>query len=163
MTLNPKDLDWLLARTVECDGHLIWNGSCGQSGKKPRAFIDNKNLSARRVVWEMAHGRVLRSDRRATSNCGVENCVHPDHISADKPNAHSAGVPRTLADKMKIALARRVSSKLPEDAARALRMGELGDKAAAERYGISTDHAYAVRTGRCRPDYSSPFAALGAR
>lgn len=60
-------------------GHQVWTSQV--TGREtPVLKLTNTMLSARRLVWEQAHGAEPPTEMVIVTTCGVERCVAPDHL-----------------------------------------------------------------------------------
>lgn len=81
-------LEEILKNTSFIDGHHIWKCYINYYGL-PVLKIDKKQKSVRKVIFEKSYGEVLETYMAVVCNCGVNNCVSPDHLElTNKSNTH---------------------------------------------------------------------------
>lgn len=163
MKIEDITLDWLMARVIERDGCLIWNG--GYGGKNidhPQIFVNGSHESARRVMWELTNDRKMPKGHRAKSTCTEKGCIHPDHITKAKHGSELIGVNTGMIHRIGVAMTKRKVSRFSDETIARIRQGEITHKQAIEDHGMSHKYFYDIRNGIVRRDYSSPFAGLGA-
>lgn len=57
----------------------LWKGSLGGNGG-PCFTIKKKNISPRKVIWELRHGVRPPKNRHVEVTCGTKLCVNPSHL-----------------------------------------------------------------------------------
>lgn len=63
----------------DADGHQVWTSSITGT-ETPVLRADGTMRSARRLVWEHAHGDEPPRDQAVIATCGTERCVAPEHL-----------------------------------------------------------------------------------
>ncbi len=152
-------LDFLLARCAAVDGCLLWKGMMRNG---PLTNINKVAWKVRHLVWNLTHGRaVKRGSTPMPTVCWQERCVHPDHLTAVKRNAHALGKKMTLLHRSHIAQAKRArNAKITPEQARDIQHSNETLTALAKRHGVSISTAHHIKAGTAWIDYSSPFAQL---
>lgn len=152
----------LQARVIEDGECMLWAGHAN-GGKHPQWRIGGKLYPARRVVYELTHGPILKKVQIGT-RCGCDLCVHPDHLVARTRSTVQRGKPLALARKMKIASTKRAQSgRLTIDDVRAIRASTATGMELDAQYGLSSGYASRIRAGLVWVDRATPWAGLGAR
>lgn len=160
MKIEEITLDWLTSRVIERDGCFIWAGHIGGNGKVPQVRIDYKLHSANRLIWMLAHGKDVPKGLRVGPSCGVDGCVHPDHLVARKVGVLLKGIPLSKDRKMKIAIKRRTQSSLTEDDVREIRLDPRPAIELVSEYGAHHSAICRIRRGEMWRDYRNPFDGL---
>ena len=66
----------------------------GQIGNRPygRLWVNNRQVQAHRVAFELYHGRSVRSDKVLRHTCHTPACVNPHHLKegTDKQNVRDS-------------------------------------------------------------------------
>jgi len=152
----------LLARTKPDDTCLLWMGHAN-AGKFPQWRLGGKLLVVRREIYKLVHGE-LPSRLQVGVTCETDLCVHPDCLVARTRSKAMRGIRITPDRKIRIAQARRASSKLLDmGKVRAIRASDESGPVIEVRYGLKKGYASRIRAGLCWVDHSSPFTGLGAR
>lgn len=162
-------LDWIRAQCEEEADCWLWQGHCQQLGY-PDVYLDRieRYVMARRVVAALSGHEFLHSQPVAT-RCGCKTCLNPAHVHPSTTSAIGRKAARSGAwsgrDRAaKISAARLARSTISDEAVLAVRMAPHGTlQAVAAEHGVNYHTARAIRTGRIRKDYSSPWAGMGAR
>lgn len=154
-------LDYLLARCAEVDGCLIWKGSMRNG---PLTNIGRRGWKVRHLVWNLTYPRAVPHGKTPMPTvCDNERCVHPDHLTAVKRNAHASGKKMTLLHRSHIAEAKRLhSGKITLEQAQDIRASSEPLIAIAKAHGISNAAAHRIRSGTAWIDYSNPFMQLAS-
>ena len=163
------DISWLKARTVEEGECWIWM-ECTSNGY-PQANL--RKLQAhpvlvRRIAAALA-GRAPEAGQPVRMKCRCKQCVNPAHATPSSTKeigrmAAKRGAWKGVVRAAKISAARLKTSTIDADAVTAVKMAERGTlQAVCEQYGVAYSTAKAIRSGRIRRDYSSPWAGMGAR
>ena len=81
---NGECLDWLLENAISFKGSncLIWPYSICGAGYG-QLTIGGKRKNSHRVVCEIVNGPQPALNYEAAHDCGVRNCVNPNHIRWD--------------------------------------------------------------------------------
>ena len=160
-------LDWLAAQCSEEAECWIWNGRTTSNGY-PLVFVGGADVSVRRVAAALA-GKAFAPRQPITTTCRCRECVRPDHMRPSSAQAIGARVAReggwrSVARAARISAARLSTTVISDEAVRAVRLAPRGQVATvAAALGVNYHTAKAIRTGRIRKDYSSPWAGMGAR
>jgi hypothetical protein len=163
MKIEDITLDWLMARVIERDGCLIWNGSYG--GKNldhPQTYINGVTISVRKLVWQLSNGRKMPRGYRAKCFCGELGCVHPDHIEKLRHSEEFVGVPISMDHRIRMTLTKRKQSRFDDKSISDIRSGRVAEKQAIEQLGMSHAYYHNIKAGEKRRDLNNPFAGLGA-
>ena len=160
--INDITLADLQARTVEDGECMLWAGHAND-GKHPQWRIGGKLHPARRVVYGLAHGPILKKVQIGV-RCGCDLCVHPDHLVARTRSKIYKGRTMPVATKIKIALARRAqTSLLTDEQVREIRSSNDRPRKIDAQYGLSNGYSSRIRAGVVRVEFSNPWVGLGAR
>lgn len=173
---RPWTLERIYARcTCEPgDPCRLWQGMA--PGGYPRLNVTDpsyphgqKQLNVRRLVYRLAKGREAPAGRThvLVPACGNTLCVSELCLQL-QPRAKliqalaDGGTFRTVTRRAAIAAGKRRGSRVDDAAVAELRASATITAEQAQRLGISRGYAYAIRSGKARIDYSSPYAALQA-
>lgn len=160
MDRHPKvSAEWLMARVREGEcGCLIWTGY-SQKGS-PKANLGKRSpINVRRLVWASAGNNLIKG-REIICTCGTINCVALEHLKQVTRSEKQMGIKRPHMAVVNSMLARRATSKLPDEVIPQIRESDepIGDIAA--RFGCSRQYVHMIRKGECRRDVGNPFAGL---
>ena len=164
------DIGWLKARTVEEGECWIWTGCVAGHGY-PLANLrklQDRPVLVRRIAAALA-GRAPDAGQPVRMKCRCKQCVNPAHATPSSTKeigrmAAKRGAWKGIARAAKISAARLKTSTIDADAVTAVKMAERGTlQSVCEQYGVAYSTAKAIRSGRIRRDYSSPWAGMGAR
>lgn len=164
------DAAWLRARSIEEGECWLWQQGTTRNGY-PQASLRRIGLAGlmpRRVAAALA-GRPPADGQPVRMRCGCRLCVNPAHALPSSAReigrlAAKRGGWQGAARAAKISAARLQTSAISADAVIAIRMAEGGTlQAVCSEHGVSYHTAKAIRTGRIRRDYRSPWAGMGAR
>ena len=159
--------EWLLSQCHEEGECWIWAGPYTTNGY-PIVFVEGRYVTVRRVAALLA-GKDFGARQPITTTCRCRHCVRPSHAKPSTTRAIGAMVAREggwqgVARAAKISATRLITSNISDEAVRAVRLAPRGQLAAvAAQQGVNYHTAKAIRTGRIRKDYSSPWAGMGAR
>jgi hypothetical protein len=161
-----QTLGGLKCRCTEEGQCWLWHGSEDGQGR-PVAIHMGKRHPARRLARQFADGKEVPADKVVTSTCGNLACISPEcSVITTNAMAHkmaaARGDYRNAERDRRMALSKRAQSTISDELVERIRAADNGRKAADET-GVSYSHAKAIRAGRSRKDYSSPFAGLGAQ
>lgn len=143
----------------------LWQGAMDKGA--PRAKVNGKMVYVRRLVLELS-GKKIPASMRATTTCGDERCVNPDHVVARTPSAINSavakrtGFARKAARRAKISAAKRKNSKVTPEMVAEIRASEGSGREIAERLGLHTSTVNDIRAHRSWVDYTNPFFQLAA-
>lgn len=70
---------WAKVQRLGDDACWLWTGGTGQQ-RQPVMMIERRNISGRRVAWELQRGEVLPKNRHVTVTCGTPDCVNAAHL-----------------------------------------------------------------------------------
>ena len=164
MKIGVVALDYLRQRSHEVGDCWLWRLAVGKTGYPIMSPRQTGESLVRRVAARLA-GLPLQQGCLVVTSCGEKCCVNPAHMRLSDHKrvaaaAREAGAYRRLPRRAKIAAAKRASSKLTMEDARAIRAsGErLRDIAAA--YGVSLGTIKSIRSGSTWREYGSPWAGL---
>lgn len=150
----------IIAKTVEEGECLLWQGAYAAKPGRPVLWLDGKNVSLRRVLWEEYHGRPA-PDTIGVS-CRNWRCVAPWCLCVRPKSQELKGRPKPIAMKMRVAMTKRAQSKISEETVALIRSSDESARALALRFGIAQQTVTLIRSQQRRRDFSSPFAALAA-
>jgi hypothetical protein len=121
--VDPKVAErfWAKVDKNGASGCWLWTGAIGPWGHG-HVRIDGKLHAAHRLAYESVYGPVPKRTRYVWE-CGVRNCVRPDHMTI-------GGSKLTAADVAEI------------------RASEESQRATAARFGVSQSMIANVRSGR---------------
>lgn len=155
--------EWLLARVVEQDGCLIWQGECCNDGRDPRGQLNGQRFYVRRAVWKALTGRMPNATWGVATSCTTPRCVDPAHLVHRRRGTTLKGQPKSLMHRARIAATKRAASELPQSAIPEILGSPLSCAEEAKQRGIHKSMVTLIRAGKARRDYSSPFVQLGPR
>jgi hypothetical protein len=159
-----QTLDRLKAKCDEIGDCWIWLGAHDGKGR-PVCVHNGKRISPRRLARQFTEGREIPRQMVTACRCGDNKCISPAcSVVVTTKTAHRMAADRgaysNAARDRRMALTKRAASPYGDEAIEAVRLAESATVAAKET-GMSPSHAKAIRAGRSRKDYSSPFAGLG--
>jgi hypothetical protein len=71
----------------DAGGHQVWTSQI--TGREtPVLKLAHTSLSARRLLWEAAHGTPPPEGKFVTASCGVDRCVAVEHLQLVQPGYH---------------------------------------------------------------------------
>lgn len=165
----PCDLEYLRLRCYgDCGDRECWQwrGSL-TNGKFPKLNIKGKQYYARRLAWMIHNGKEVPPDRRdVTDTCGNHQCVNPRHLKAVTRRELLAPVVRrgcfnTHKFRASVALAKRASNRVSEEAVEEIRTSTEPVRVLAAKHGISKTYGHMIRRGDARRDWAgNPFVGL---
>lgn len=120
-------------------------------GRTQRIWVHGRGaVSATRAVWELAHGRPVRGDRRAVRTCESYDCANPEHIKAlNESQAMSLHTgKRTPARDEQLRRLQQSRRALNAEQVRAILLSDESTRVAALRFGVSQSTIWGVRNGR---------------
>lgn len=122
------------------DGCWEWRGGIGKNGYgcKVRVGPRSEEVAHRphRLSWEL-HNGPIPPGLFVCHRCDNRACVNPDHLFLG-----------TAADNNRDRAAKGRGAKVPIETARAIRSDTISNRAAAQKYGVSTGYVSYVRSGR---------------
>jgi hypothetical protein len=175
MQQPPCSMAHLRARTEE-EGEC-WNWRAAYRSKRWPTIAfrrdwgsgapSNKVFYVRHIAYFHKYGKApdLGLFRALVPSCGNHQCINPDHLKIVSRKTVvrmmvAAGHMSKVGRRQKVAQARRLVSKLSDEAVVEIRQSEDVARVVAEKHGISAAYVYMIRRGECRKDYSNPFAGL---
>jgi hypothetical protein len=171
----PCDMEYIRQRCREIGGCWVWAGAMKEERWPVFCFrrvgVDgekrNFNLYVRHVAyWLKTKKRpVFVGGKTLRTSCKDPHCVNPAHMvmetfaDVQKDLRHQS----KLANRIKVATARRQKSKLSDAAVLAIRESELPRKELAALHGVSREYVRLLQIGAWRRDYTNnPFGGLMA-
>lgn len=160
-------LAWLIERSTEEGNCWIWNGKLSTQGY-PVTCITRGYVLVRRIAAVLAE-KPFENGQPIAVTCHCRQCVRPEHVRpSDNSTIGKAAAKRggwkSAARAAKISAVRLANTSISQDAVHAIRLAERGElKGICSQHGVSYSTARAIRSGRIRKDYSSPWAGMGAR
>lgn len=160
-------LAWLIERSTEEGSCWIWNGKLNTLGY-PVTCLAKGYTPVRRIAAVLA-GKPFADRQPVAVTCHCRQCVRPEHVRPSDPAsigkaAAKRGRWKSAARAAKISAVRRANTTISDEAVQAIRLAERGQlKAICAEHGVTYSSACAIRGGRMRRDYSSPWAGMGAR
>lgn len=160
-------LAWLIERSSEEGNCWIWNGKMNSMGY-PVTTLYRGHTLVRRIAAVIGE-KPFESRQPIAVTCHCRQCVNPAHIRpSDNSEIGKAAAKRgrwkSAARAAKISAVRLANTSISQDAVHAIRLAERGElKGICAEHGVSYSTARAIRSGRIRKDYSSPWAGMGAR
>lgn len=153
----------LLARTRECGDCLEWTDAIHSVHKAPVFTRRDRKVYARREA-ALLSGRQI-AGRCVTSTCKNPLCINPDHLrvvsrSVIQRRTAASGAFSGLNIKVKVAAAKRATSKLSQDDVREIRRSCESVAEKAHRFGISQTYVYMILNNQSRIDYVTPFLGI---
>jgi hypothetical protein len=151
------------ANEIEEGDCWIWDGFA-QKKKFPRAWINGELVYLRRYVYELGVGQI-QPKRVIGMKCDDTLCLNPDHMAAKSKQQSVRAWAKKGAycgekSRGKIAAIMRERSKLSQQDIEEIRATSSSTEA-AQRFGISVEYAYQIRTyKRWRDLKANPFAGL---
>lgn len=157
-----KTLAQIHARTIDCGGCRLWQGSTNEKGH-PKLH----NKSARRAVWAAVNGPIP-DGMLVTVNCGRAGCLEPKHLeltTKSKASQISNARPAVMLKRraMSAATNRLLLGKITLAIAAEIKCSDKTGVEWAKELKVSPSLISKVRRGKSWVDYSSPWAGLGAR
>lgn len=158
-------LEAIREKCIEEGDCWLWQGAMDKG--TPRAKVGGKMVYVRRLVLELK-GKKIHTGMRATTTCGDERCVNPDHVVASTPSAINAavarrtGFARKAARRAKISAAKRKNSHVTPEMVAEIRSSDGTGRAIAARLGLHASTVNDIRAHRTWVDYSNPFFQLAA-
>jgi hypothetical protein len=140
----PPSAFW--SRVQRSDGCWEWTGKPNRRGYC-EASINGLRFYAHRVAYSLAHPD-WEWDSHILHRCDNPRCVNPDHLYSgfDAENAadrvargHARGAPRGILHP---------SAKLTVEQVVEIRERKVGQRQAAQIYGVTEAHIWAIRTGQ---------------
>ena len=156
---------WLVeyfGRSMRREGsHLVWEGSWDQ-WHRAVLRIDGGRYDVRRELYRIRTGRALGFKDSVRSKCEHETCMAAACQVVHKAKG-SKGPRHSVATKAKLAAAKRARSKYSPELVAAVKASTKSYKQIALETGMKLSTVGAIKAGRLRKDYSSPWAGLWAR
>lgn len=156
---------WLVeyfGRSMRREGsHLVWEGSWDQ-WHRAVLRIDGGRYDVRRELYRIRTGRALGFKDSVRAKCEHETCMAPACQVVHKAKG-SNGPKHSVATKAKLAAAKRDRSKYGSDLVAQVKASTKSYKQIARETGMKLSTVGAIKAGRLRKDYSSPWAGLWAR
>ncbi|GKS85836.1 hypothetical protein AVMA1855_16810 [Acidovorax sp. SUPP1855] len=153
-------LEQLHARCIEDGDCLLWQGGLSKSAGHPKF----NNRSARRLVYELAHGPIP-AGRNITVTCDCISCLNPEHLALTtkaEASRKANACPSVRAKKsVASAKASRPKGKLTIEIAREIRASTGTCDELAAVYSVDRTLISKVRRGSAwRELVASPFQGL---
>lgn len=162
MTEGAYLMDRIRHKCLEDGDCLIWQGDKSVDGV-PRYYIDRKRKNLRHLLWVEKNGREPDAGKRVGVRCKRAGCVAEDHLVARSRQQELKGVKRTPDTKIRIALAKRKSSKYSDEFVQMVREMAGNHLEIAKQLGMHYQTVQRIRKHEIRREYVNPFAGLGAR
>jgi hypothetical protein len=159
-----QTLEKLKAKCEEVGECWIWQGAHDGKGR-PVCVHNGKRISPRRLARQLTDGKEIQRHLVTACECGDIQCISPAcSVVVTIKTAHRMAADRgaysNAARDRRMALTKRAASPYGDEVIEAVKLAKSAAVAAKET-GMSASHAKAIRAGRSRKDYSSPFAGLG--
>jgi hypothetical protein len=155
------------AIAIEEGDCLLWPMSCCNG--HPAVSANGKTHLVRRLLWQELHGPIP-AGKVITTTCQDKLCVQAGHMVLTTHQKIAAvngkaGIMSGPLRSARIAAVKRAGhqAKLTDADITRIRTGTETTVQLARALGVSQPHISKVRQHKCRVDFSSPFAGLGAR
>ena len=156
---------WLVeyfGRSMRREGqHLVWDANWDQ-WHRAVLRIDGGRYDVRRELYRIRTGKTLGNRDTVRAKCEHETCMAPACQVVHKAKG-SKGPRHSVATKAKLAAAKRARSKYSPELVAAVKASTKSHKQIALETGMKLSTVGAIKAGRLRKDYSSPWAGLWAR
>jgi hypothetical protein len=170
-TLIDETLAWMhiIEQTEEFgDQCLLWTGAVSTDGRYP--IMKKRGCrceTVRRVVVRM-DGRPPEPRQPVRTTCGERLCVSPKCLVLSTTSevakvAGKNGAYSSIARCSKIAMSKRLNSKLTIEDARVIRMSSETGPVLAERYGVHKTLINNIKSGKSWREYGGFFSGLVLR
>ena len=141
--------------------HLIWEGNWGAT-ERGTMKIDGERYDVRRTLYRIKRGRALKPGESVRAKCEHETCMAAACQVVHKAKG-SKGPRHSVATRAKQAAVKRARSKYSPELVAAVKASTKSYKQIALETGMKLSTVGAIKAGRLRKDYSSPWAGLWAR
>lgn len=163
------DVAWLHRQCVEEGTCWLWPGVHTTQGY-PVFYIGRpaRYVTLRRVACVLA-AKAFAPRQPIAATCGNKACVNPAHLRPSNASvigkaSAARGMWRSPVRGIRISRARLAKTHIDTDTVRAIRAAPRGTvRTTAEALGVKYSTAMAIRSGRIRREYASPWAGMGAR
>lgn len=156
---------WLaeyFGRSMRREGqHLVWDAYWDQ-WHRAVLRIDGGRYDVRRELYRIRTGKTLGNRDTVRAKCEHETCMAAACQVVHKAKG-SKGPKHSVATKAKLAAALRARSKYGPELVARVKASTKSYKQIALETGMKLSTVGAIKAGRLRKDYSSPWAGLWAR
>lgn len=168
MVSSPeKWMAYIQLRCRECEGcgaRWAWAPKTNKH-RVPIMKVKDTTVNVRRALYRLSKGVFPHAARGVSTNCTNNLCVNPALlVQLSKlqlvERAAKAGKFSGVTTGLKIAAAKRKTSKLSQEAVRDIMTRTEKASVYATLYGISESYVHMLWNGQFRQEHGTPFAGL---